>query len=159
MDFSDTYAPVGKLTTFRYLIYHIRRFGWNMDHLVVVAAFLNPEMDDDDLYMTLPDGLADGSNATKIVVSLRKALYGLNQAPQLRHEDINTILLSLGFTKSSADPNLYLRGKGILILLYVDAISMLYPHRQKCKLTIGCATRTRGAHSKLPVDPCATRSL
>jgi len=32
-------------------------------------------------------------------------------------------------------------------------------HRQKCKSTIGCATRTRAAHSKLPVGPCATRSL
>jgi len=32
-------------------------------------------------------------------------------------------------------------------------------HRQKCKSTIDCATRTRAAHSKLPVDPCATRSL
>jgi len=32
-------------------------------------------------------------------------------------------------------------------------------HRQKCKSTIGCATRTRAAHSKLPMDPCATRSL
>jgi hypothetical protein len=36
-------------------------------------------------------------------------------------------LLSLGFTQSLADPNLYLRSNGILILLYVDDISMSYP--------------------------------
>jgi len=55
-DFGETYAPVGKLTTFRYLISLIGRCGWNMDHLDVVTAFLNPEIDDDDIYMTLPKG-------------------------------------------------------------------------------------------------------
>jgi hypothetical protein len=35
-------------------------------------------------------------------------------------------LLSLEFTQSLADPNLYLRSDGILMLLYVDDISMLY---------------------------------
>jgi len=45
MDFGETYAPVGKRTTFRYLISLIGRYGWNMDHLDVVTAFLNPEID------------------------------------------------------------------------------------------------------------------
>jgi len=127
MDFGETYAPVGKLTTFRYLISLIGRYGWNMDHLDVVTAFLNPEIDDDDIYMTLPERWPEGSNAPKIVGRLRKALYGLKQAPRLWHDDINAFLLSLGFTQSSADPNLYLRSDGILILLYVDDISMSYP--------------------------------
>jgi len=90
MDFGETYAPVGKLTTFRYLISLIRRYGWNMDLLDVVTTFLNPEIDDDDIYMTLPEGWPEGwpegSNAPKIVVRLRKALYGLKQAPWLWHE-------------------------------------------------------------------------
>jgi len=97
-----------------------------MDHLNVVTAFLNPEIDDDDIYMTLPEGWPEGSNAPKIIIRLRKALYGLKQAPRLWHDDINAFLLSLGFTQSSADPNLYLRSDGILILLYVDNISMSY---------------------------------
>jgi len=124
MEFGETYAPVGKLTTFRYLISLIGRYGWNMDHLDVVTAFLNPEIDDDDIYMTLPEGWPEGLNAPKIIVRLRKALYGLKQAPRLWHDDINAFLLSLGFTQSSADPNVYLRSDGILILLYIDDISM-----------------------------------
>jgi hypothetical protein len=36
-------------------------------------------------------------------------------------------LRSLKFKQSLADPNLYLRSDGILMLLYVDNISMLYP--------------------------------
>jgi len=95
-------------------------------HLDVVTAFLNPEIDDDDIYSTLPDGWPEGLNAPKIILRLRKALYGVKQAPRLWHNDINAFLLSLGFTQSSADPNLYLRSDGILILLYVDDISMSY---------------------------------
>jgi len=37
-DIHETYAPVGKLTTFRYLISLIGRSGWNIDHLDVVLA-------------------------------------------------------------------------------------------------------------------------
>jgi len=97
-----------------------------MDHLDVVVVFLNPEIDDDDIYMTLPEGWPEGSNAPKIVVGLRRALYCLKQAPRLWRDDINAFLLSLGFTQTSADPNLYLRSDGILILLYVDDISMSF---------------------------------
>jgi len=98
-----------------------------MDHLDVVTAFQNPEIDNDDIYMTLPKGWPEGLNAPKIIVRLRKALYGLKPAPRLWHDDISTFLLSLAFTQSSADPNLYLHSDGIMILLYLDDISMLYP--------------------------------
>jgi len=94
--------------------------------LDVVTAFLNPKIDDDDIYMTLPEGWPEGLNAPKIIVRLRRALYGLKQAPRLWNDDINAFLLSLGFAQSLADPNLYLRGDGILILLDVDDISMSY---------------------------------
>jgi len=97
-----------------------------MDHLDVVNAFLNPRIDDDNIYMTLPEGWPEGSNTPKIVVRLRKALNGLKQAPRLWHDDDNAFLLSLGFTQSAADPNLYLRSGGILILLYVDNNSVSY---------------------------------
>jgi len=126
-DFGEPYAPVGKLTTFRYLISLVRKHRWNIDRLDVVTAFLNPEVDDDDIDMTLPKGWQESLNAPTIVVRLEKALYGLKQAPRLWHNDINTSLLSLEFTQSLADPNLYLRSDGILILLYADDISMLYP--------------------------------
>ena len=48
----------------------------------------------------------------------------LTKYQRLWHDDIHTFLLSLGFTQCSADPNLYLGCDGILILPYVDDISM-----------------------------------
>jgi hypothetical protein len=126
-DFGETYAPGRKLTPFRYLISLVGKHGWNINHLNVVTAFLNSEVNDDDIYMTLHEGWQDGLNAPMIVVRLKKSLYGLKQAPRLWHNNINTFLLSVEFTQSMADPNLYLRSDGILMLLYVDDISMLYP--------------------------------
>ena len=54
---------------------------------------------------------------------LKKALYGLKQAPRAWYKKMDGFLMSLGFSKSVADPNLYYHivGDGCLILvLYVD---------------------------------------
>jgi hypothetical protein len=127
MDFGETFASAGNLPTCRYLITHMGRYAWNVDHLDIVTAFLNPEIDDDDIYMTLPQGWLQGLNTPKIIVRPRNANYGLEQAPRLWYNDINAFLLSLGFTQSLVNPNLYVRSGGILILVYVDDIPISYP--------------------------------
>jgi len=108
-DFGETCAPIGKPSTFGYLISLIGKYGTrlNMDH-VDVTAFLNPEIDNEDIYMTLPWGWPEGTNTAMIVIRHRKAINGHIQAPQRWHDDINAFLLSLMFTLSSGDPNLYL---------------------------------------------------
>jgi hypothetical protein len=54
-DFGETYATVWKLTTFRYLIARFGRYGWNLDHWDIVTPFLNPEIDDGDIYTTVQE--------------------------------------------------------------------------------------------------------
>jgi len=51
-----------------------------MEHLQVVTDFLNPEIEDNDIYMPLPERRPEGLNAPKIIVRLRNALYDSNQA-------------------------------------------------------------------------------
>ena len=54
---------------------------------------------------------------------MKKALYGLKQAPKTWYGRIDSFLMSLGFTKSKADPNLYYKvvdGDQVILLLYVD---------------------------------------
>jgi hypothetical protein len=53
VDFNETYAPVGKLTTLRYMLCQSALRGWQIDHLDVVTAFLNPALDS-EVYMKLP---------------------------------------------------------------------------------------------------------
>ena len=59
------------------------------------------------------------------VCKLKKELYGLNQAPRAWYGRIDGFLMSLGFTKSKANSNLYYKvvDDGLMIqLLYVDDI-------------------------------------
>ena len=54
---------------------------------------------------------------------LKKALYGLKQAPRTWYGRIDSFLMSLGFTKNKADPNLYYKvvdGDKVILLLHVD---------------------------------------
>jgi hypothetical protein len=57
------------------------------------------------------------------VCRLKKALYGLKQAPRAWYGRIDNFLMSLDFTKSSADPNLYFKvedDEPVILLMYVD---------------------------------------
>ena len=59
------------------------------------------------------------------VCKLKKALYGLKQAPRAWYSRIDTYLLSIGFQKSEAKPNLYyivVGGVPLILLLYVDVL-------------------------------------
>jgi hypothetical protein len=122
-DFDETYAPVGKLTTLRYLLGLAAKQRWSIHHMDVVTAFLNPAIDRDDVYMALPPGIPQASSDSGVVL-LRKALYGLKQAPRLWWKLIHSFLVGLGFRQSHADPNLYI-SDGVHILLYVDDILIL----------------------------------
>ena len=54
---------------------------------------------------------------------LKKPLYGLKQDPRTWYGRIDSFLMSLGFTKSKEDPNLYSKvedGMQVILLPYVD---------------------------------------
>jgi hypothetical protein len=57
---------------------------------------------------------------------LKEALYVLKQAPRDWYGRIDSFLMSLGFTKSKFDSNLYIKVMNdepvILMLLYVDDV-------------------------------------
>jgi hypothetical protein len=123
IDYDETYAPLSKMETFRLLLAMAAQNGWDVDHMDVVTAFLNPKIDRDNIYMAMPLGIdwldPTVSTSTGSALILRKALYGLKQAPRLWYEDIDGYLQSIGFRQSAKDPNLYLQ-PGVLLVLYVD---------------------------------------
>jgi hypothetical protein len=51
IDHDETYAPVSKITTVRLLLALSAQYGWNLDHMAVVTAFLNPKIDRDNIHM------------------------------------------------------------------------------------------------------------
>ena len=100
INFDETYAPVGTMSTLRYLLSFVARNEWKIDHLDVVTAFRNPEIDA-EVYMQQPDGIdwLEPTTSELSILRLNKALYGLRQAPHLWHKAIDGFLISIGFVR------------------------------------------------------------
>jgi hypothetical protein len=87
----------------------------------VKTAFLNGIIEE-EVYIEKPQGF-EVEDRKSHVCRLKKALYGLKQAPRAWYCCIDSFLTSLGFTKSKADSNLYLKimeNEPVILLLYVD---------------------------------------
>jgi hypothetical protein len=74
------------------------------------------------VYIEQPQGFVIYGKESR-VCKLEKVLYGLKQAPRAWYARIDNYLMSLGFTKRDADPNLYYKvedGCPLILVLYVD---------------------------------------
>jgi len=95
--------------------------GWKINQIDVKTTFLNGIIEE-EVYIEQPRGF-EVKGKESHVYGLKKALYGLKQALRAWYCRIDGYLLSMGFTKSEAHPNLYfiLVGISLLILvLYAD---------------------------------------
>ncbi|KAJ0978704.1 hypothetical protein J5N97_014178 [Dioscorea zingiberensis] len=87
----------------------------------VKSAFLNGELEE-EVYVCQPSGYEKKNNEEK-VFKLRKALYGLCQAPRAWYSKLDRSLASLGFERSPHEHAVYKRCIGesrLLIGVYVD---------------------------------------
>jgi hypothetical protein len=71
----------------------------------VKTTFLNDEIEE-EVYIEQPEGFMI-YNEKSHEYRLKKSLYGLKQTPRAWYEKMDGFLMSLGFNKSVADPNLY----------------------------------------------------
>ena len=78
VDFTETYAPVAKVTTFRLMLALAKVLNLHIHQLDVDSAFLYADLKE-DVFMKPPPGmnLPEG-----YCLKLLKNLYGLKQAPQ-----------------------------------------------------------------------------
>ena len=86
----------------------------------VKITFLNGIIEE-EVYIEQPEGFEIFSSKSH-VCRLKRALYGLNQAPDTWYTQIDSYYTRLGFTKSEADANLYqivVEGKLLIIFFYV----------------------------------------
>jgi hypothetical protein len=73
------------------------------------------------VYIEEPQGF-EVENRKTHVFKLKKYIYGLKQAPRAWYGRIDSFLVSLGFTKSKVDSNLYFKvmtDEPVILLLYV----------------------------------------
>ena len=138
IDHDSTYAPVSQLPTVQILVSLAASHGWFVDHVNVVTAILNPDIDRKDVYMLLSPGFPElRPDLAYSTVVLKKVQYGLKQAPRLWYKAIDFLLLSIRFSKSNAKPNLYIQPNFYLIL-YVNDMLIVYADPRKAKVIKHC---------------------
>ena len=120
IDYEETFPPVARYTSIR-AIMALATKGWKLHQMDVKTAFLNGVVEE-EVYVEQPLGFETHDRQSH-VCRLKKALYGLKQAPRTWYGRIDSFLMSLGFTKSKANSNLYYKvvdGDQVILLLYVD---------------------------------------
>lgn len=123
LDFYDTFSLVIKITTIRLVLSLVLHFNWKIEQLDAKNAFLHGFLEE-HIFMQQLQGFVDLA-FPKHVCRLRKAIYGLRQAPRAWYARFSTFLLSKGFRQCHTDNSLFVRHLAhtiTILLLYVDDI-------------------------------------
>lgn len=99
IDYTETFAPVVRYTSIRFLIALAAKLNLHIHQMDAVTAYLNGELKE-EIYMNQPERFNDSSGR---VCKLKKSLYGLKQAGRIWNERLNTVLLSFGLKRSEVD--------------------------------------------------------
>ena len=100
IDFEDAFAPVARMESVRVLLALAAQEGWKVHHMDVKSAFLNGDLKE-EVYVRQPPGFVVAGEEGK-VYRLRKALYGLRQAPRAWNAKLDTTLKKMGFKQKTA---------------------------------------------------------
>jgi hypothetical protein len=121
--FEETYSPVIRMETLRFLISMAAKYDLKIHQLDVKNAFLHGDLKE-ELYIQQPTGFEQPGKENQIC-KLRKAMYGLKQGSRAWNSKLNSVLTKIGFTRSQTDPCVYTKRAGRkmeLLAVYVDDI-------------------------------------
>ncbi|GKC64548.1 retrovirus-related pol polyprotein from transposon TNT 1-94, partial [Tanacetum coccineum] len=97
IDFEESFAPVACLEAVRIFVAYAAHKSFLIYQIDVKTVFLNGPLKE-EVYVTQPDGFVDPNHPEKFY-RLRKAQYGLKQAPSAWYDELSKFLISKGFTK------------------------------------------------------------
>nr|GEZ38313.1 retrovirus-related Pol polyprotein from transposon TNT 1-94 [Tanacetum cinerariifolium] len=123
VDFEESFAPVARLEAVRLFIANAAHKSFTVYQMDVKTVFLYGPLKE-EVDVNQPDGFVDPYHPDK-VYRLKKALYGLRQAPRAWYDELSKFLLSKGFSKGSIDLTMFItkhRGDILLVQIYVDDI-------------------------------------
>lgn len=131
-DFDETFAPVFRLDSLRILVAIAARNGLIAHMLDASNAFVGSDLDKPNC-MEIPEGLQDfdPEAGQGMVLELMKSLYGLRQSANLWHRKISQFMKKIGFKPITADPSVFINGRGLIIGLYVDDIIIFGKHEHE----------------------------
>jgi len=121
IDFEEVFAPVARMESVQLLLALAGAKDWQVHHLDVKSAFLNGDLAEIVYVKQAPGFIVKG--AEKKVLRLRKALYGLRQAPRAWNAKLDATMAELGFQRCATEHALYTRRRGkehLIVGVYVD---------------------------------------
>ncbi|MBW0470028.1 hypothetical protein O181_009743 [Austropuccinia psidii MF-1] len=121
VDFDKTYAPTGRLNSLRALIAHACANGLEFHQIDVKSAFLNAPLTE-TVYLSIPQGL--DIDRQRYCLRLKKAIYGLKQAPLAWYNQLKDWLHSVGFNACTLDPCVFHRKNPDTLWIYVHVDDM-----------------------------------
>ena len=126
IDYFDTFSPVARLASFRYILAIAARNDWDIDTFDFNGAYLNGELDpNEEIYLQPPPGYDIEGEYVK---RLHKSLYGLKQAGRKWYDTLSRALTDLGFQVNQSDP-------GIFSAHDAEHITILAIHVDDCMIT------------------------
>lgn len=126
MDYSETFAPVAKMSAVRTLLSIAVHDDLYVHQMDVKTAFLYGLLEE-EIYMKLPID----EQGTQKICKLNRTIYGLKQASRSWNTKFNQIITSLGFISLKSDCCIYfIKSRNIYLVLYVDDILIFGKHLQ-----------------------------
>lgn len=107
IDYQETYSPVIRYTSIRFLFALAAKFGLKMHQMIMITAYLHGEIDE-KMYMQPSPELQDTDQRGRIW-KLKKAIYGLKQSDKLWNRKLAQTLREMRFERSRRDPCIYFK--------------------------------------------------
>ncbi|PNF42902.1 hypothetical protein B7P43_G12889 [Cryptotermes secundus] len=116
IDFKDTFSRVVDMHSLRVLFAIAARKNMNMQTFDVKTAFLYGDLEEEN-YMEIPEGY---KNTGKVCL-LKKALYGLRQAPSKWNKKLTTFLKEEGLNQLKSDQCIFKNdADSVFMAIHVD---------------------------------------
>ncbi|GKC12988.1 putative ribonuclease H-like domain-containing protein [Tanacetum coccineum] len=135
IDFEESFAPVARIEAIRIFIANAASKNMTIYQMDVKTTFLNGKLKE-EVYVCQPEGFVDPDHPTH-VYRLKKALYGLRQAPRAWYDILSRFLMDNKFSKGAVDPTLFTRNTGkyiLLVQIYVDDIIFASTDPKACDI-------------------------
>ncbi|GJW23076.1 putative ribonuclease H-like domain-containing protein [Tanacetum coccineum] len=123
IDYDEVFAPVARIEAIRLFLAYASFKDFVVYQMDVKSDFLYGKIEE-EVYVCQPPGFEDLDFLDR-VYKVKKALYGLHQAPRAWYETLSTYLLDNGFQRRKIDKTLFIKSKEGAIesgVCVVDAI-------------------------------------
>ncbi|GJZ88048.1 retrovirus-related pol polyprotein from transposon TNT 1-94 [Tanacetum coccineum] len=116
IEFEESFASVARIEAIRIFLAYVVHKNMVVFQMDVKMAFLN-EILREEVYVIQPEGFVNQDHLNH-VFRLKKALYGLRQAPRAWYDLLSKFLLRQKFVKGVVDPTLFTEKEGNDLILY-----------------------------------------